>query len=340
MVNTEDELLELIRSSAIQLGGPYLTYNMFREFTGIPMSQVFRHFDSWTDACNAANIQPGQASPNNVRPNFSKGKIHALNEVRRIAKSLGVSTLSKSEFDKHNPEIRASTVAKLWSGWINVLKAANLNSHPFYHEEISIDVLAQEFLKVTTELNRIPTVNQLTRRSEYCKNTFTRKFGSYTNFKRASINHLKKQSHIPIAILSLLKDHLTSITPSVSESDTITPPSHSTGRILGFRAFAFAPTYETEVVSLFGSVAGELGFEIVAQREAFPDCEARRIKDSRRKRYAKCLIEYELRSSDYQKHKHPNKGCDLIVCWEHDWRESPIEVLELRSKIRALPGWK
>jgi len=31
------------------------------------------------------------------------------------------------------------------------------------------------------------------------------------------------------------------------------------------------------------------------------------------------------------------KECDLIVCWEHDWTECPIEVLELKEAIRRLP---
>jgi hypothetical protein len=99
-------------------------------------------------------------------------------------------------------------------------------------------------------------------------------------------------------------------------------------------------TYETEVVSMFGAVAEELGFEIVAQREAFPDCEARRRLESSRNRYRKCLIEFEFRSRDFRKHHHPTAGCDLIVCWEHDWKECPIEVIELSSAIRRLDGWK
>jgi hypothetical protein len=28
--------------------------------------------------------------------------------------------------------------------------------------------------------------------------------------------------------------------------------------------------------------------------------------------------------------------CDIIVCWEHDWPDCPIEVIELRDVIRKL----
>ena len=29
--------------------------------------------------------------------------------------------------------------------------------------------------------------------------------------------------------------------------------------------------------------------------------------------------------------------CDLIVCWIHDWEDSPMEVLELKSVMSQLP---
>ena len=32
-------------------------------------------------------------------------------------------------------------------------------------------------------------------------------------------------------------------------------------------------------------------------------------------------------------HFHNPEECDLIVCWEHNWTESPLEVVELRKVI-------
>jgi hypothetical protein len=335
---TKDKLLNLITNAAKEAGQSYLIYEKFRELSGVPMSQIHRHFDSWTDACKAAAIQPGQA---NLIANYSKGKMHALRELKRVADVLGVSRLSRSQFNSQNPEVKAATVASLWGGWINALKAAKLDVHPNYHEEISLDALSQEFLKVTSELCRIPTVAQLSRRSAHCKNTFTRKFGSYTSFKRKIIIYLLKQDKISGEIRALFEKHLADIGLTDSKSSTTSPiMPHEQGHHLGFRAFAFAPTYETEVVSIFGAVAGELGFEIVAQREAFPDCEARRLTDFRRRRYRKCLIEFELKSSDFRRHGHPADGCDLIVCWTHDWKDCPLDVLELSSEIKNLEGWR
>ena len=126
-----------------------------------------------------------------------------------------------------------------------------------------------------------------------------------------------------------------------TESNAFSEPHpHHQGRTLNFRAFTYAPTCEHDIVQMFGAVAHELGFEIIGNRSAFPDCEARRKIKADREHYERCLIEYEFSSSDYKKHKHPLDGCDLIVCWQHNWKECPIEVLELEDEIKKLDGWR
>ncbi len=125
------------------------------------------------------------------------------------------------------------------------------------------------------------------------------------------------------------------------ESDAATEPRpHYQGRTLNFRAFMYAPTCEHDVVQMFGAIAHDLGFEIIGNRSEFPDCKARRKVKADRERFEDCLIEYEFSSLDYKKHKHPTVGCDLIVCWRHNWQECPIEVFSLEDAIKELNGWK
>jgi hypothetical protein len=338
---TREQLQELIRSAAAESQRGYLTYPDFRRITGLPISRVLKYFDSWTEACLSVDVKPGEASPSNIKGRRSKGKDHALSELQRIAEKLGVKTLSKREFNSQKPDVTAQTVAKLCGGWDNAREAAGLQRHPLSYDEIPLEELANEFLAACEQLRKAPTLHQLSRRSKHGKNSFTRKFnGYYPVFKVAAIEHLLSSAELSEEVRVMLKTHLESLRCEAASSAKVVSPPHAKGRHLGFRAFAFAPTYELEVVSLFSSVAEELGFEIVAQRPAFPDCEARRLYDPRRKRYRKCLIEFEFRSSDYRKHNHPMKGCDLIVCWEHNWKECPLEVLELSSKINGLKGWK
>jgi len=40
-------------------------------------------------------------------------------------------------------------------------------------------------------------------------------------------------------------------------------------------------------------------------------------------------VEFETISSNFLKHEHDPKACDLIVCFAHDWKDCPIDVYEL-----------
>jgi hypothetical protein len=93
------------------------------------------------------------------------------------------------------------------------------------------------------------------------------------------------------------------------------------------------PIDEQGVVFLFGAVAGQLGFLVEAVRQRFPDCRAKREVGGV---YQDVTIEFEFRSSDFHRHGHATENCDLIVCWQHDWVDCPIEVLELKSRIQEL----
>ena len=340
MGSPRDDLVASIQSAGAQTDGAHLAYQRFRQLTGVPMSAVLRHFDSWRDACVAAGVTPGSSGPENLTGNFSKGKPHAIRQLQQVASRLETHTLSRTMFDSQSPEVCAATVARMFGGWDNALRAAGLERHPLHRDSLSLEVLASDFLGAFREVGRVPTVHQLARRSAHSLDTFSRKFETYTGFKREAIALLlSSRADLSTEERDELAAHLDGI-PHNESPGSEPVAAHHRGRHLGFRAFAFAPTYENEVVSLFSVVAQELGFEIVCQRPAFPDCEARRVVDPRRKRYKPCFIEFELKSRDYLRHKHPLNGCDLVVCWQHDWTDCPLKVLELESVIRRLPGWK
>jgi hypothetical protein len=42
-------------------------------------------------------------------------------------------------------------------------------------------------------------------------------------------------------------------------------------------------------------------------------------------------IEFEKESRNFLRHGHLPSGCDLIVCWVHNWPECPVEVIELST---------
>jgi hypothetical protein len=44
-------------------------------------------------------------------------------------------------------------------------------------------------------------------------------------------------------------------------------------------------------------------------------------------------MEFEFKSANFLTHGHDLSKCDLIVCWVHDWRDCPIEVISLKDYV-------
>lgn len=94
----------------------------------------------------------------------------------------------------------------------------------------------------------------------------------------------------------------------------------------------YAPLNEMGVILLFGYYLKDLGFSHLEEiRAGFPDAIGMQKIDD--KRYRRVRIEFEFHSRSFQLHNHPLEGCDIIVCWEHDWKDCPIEVIELKSAL-------
>ena len=89
---------------------------------------------------------------------------------------------------------------------------------------------------------------------------------------------------------------------------------------------------------LFGALSRELGFVIERVGTEFPDCEAKRIVPGHDDALELVRIEFEHRSRAFHLHGHDPAACDLVVCWEHDWPDCPLEVLELRREVAKLGG--
>jgi hypothetical protein len=90
-----------------------------------------------------------------------------------------------------------------------------------------------------------------------------------------------------------------------------------------------APVNELGVMVLFGMVAAGLGLQVESVQGKFPDCMAKRQVAPGKWQHLR--IEFEYESKNFKLHGHDPKGCDMIVCWRHNWKECPaeIEVVEL-----------
>jgi hypothetical protein len=109
------------------------------------------------------------------------------------------------------------------------------------------------------------------------------------------------------------------------------------GQPMDFRGLRHEPVNEQGVVLLFGMVAKELGYTVEAVQSGFPDCEAKR--QIAPQRWQRVHLEFEFESRNFRDHGHSLTGCDVIVCWHHNWPDCPrhLEILELSSLIKSLP---
>jgi len=77
-----------------------------------------------------------------------------------------------------------------------------------------------------------------------------------------------------------------------------------------------------------------LGFIVESVQSGFPDCEAKRqLSDGT---FDRVSIEFEYKSKTFLTHKHDVNICDIIVCWEHNWSECPLEVIELSTVVKSM----
>jgi hypothetical protein len=110
------------------------------------------------------------------------------------------------------------------------------------------------------------------------------------------------------------------------------------GEPINFRDMVYAPLNEAGVILLFSKVMPELGIVYESSPPVFPDMVGR-IRTEHG--YERLFIEFEFKSSNFRTHGHPKQmqegsPCDMIVCWENDWADSPVRVMELRSLIQEL----
>jgi len=227
-------------------------------------------------------------------------------------------------------------------GWSEVKRLAGLQRHPHHREPVSDDDLLREFHRVVTSVG-IPTWAVFSSQANVSADVVRRRFGGLQGTLKRYRTWL--ESHEPQSpLLSALRassDHEIPPPPAPMTSagrPVNWPKSETTefGQPINFRGLRHAPINEQGVVFLFGMVSYELGFIVEAVHAAYPDCEAKRCVDRRRDRWQRVRIEFEFRSRHFLEGGHDPKHCDVIVCWEHNWPECPLEIIELRRVINDL----
>ncbi len=265
--------------------------------------------------------------------------------ARDIAARFGVDTLRREDFFKES-NFTLDQVYRLFpdDGWRGVLEAAGLRV-TFQNVPTPDETLLADFHRVVREMGRIPTGIQYDSRGEFSFAVYKKRFaGIQGTLKRYHAWLEQTDPETPELELVQIKSKHEIVTqpPPLRVSVGSQQWAKGSGVVFGapisFRGLRHAPTNEQGVVYLFGMVSSELGLIVEAVQAAYPDCEAKRCVDSKQNRWQRVRIEFEYYSGNFKDHGHDPAGCDMIVCWEHDWPDCPLEVIELRSVIDQLEG--
>jgi hypothetical protein len=272
-----------------------------------------------------------------------------LIEAAKIATDGVPGPLSRPDFERITG-ISQYHIYRLFpdGGWSELKRLAGINKHPKDNQPLSDDDLLEEFHSVATKLGRIPTWALFGHNAGISADVVRRRFGGLQGTLK-SYRVWLEENHPDTPLLAELQAQSRHEVPpppqvvTVENSDRLTPSASwakvdgpEYGPPIDFRGLRHAPINEQGVVFLFGMVSYEIGFIVEAVHAWFPDCEAKRCIDRRNERWQRVRIEFEFRSRSFKEHGHDPSGCDLIVCWEHNWPECPLEVVELRKVIDEL----
>jgi hypothetical protein len=241
-------------------------------------------------------------------------------------------------------------VLRYFQNWREAVRAAGLHA---YSTNVRLDdgTLLQDWGEFVRKIRQIPTRSQYIREGTFSSGTFENHFGAWSGIPSRFQEFAKGKPEwadvLPLLPTGVPKWQQMRETPPSDEANVGTPasgamsrPRHSKlqdrftyGNPIDFRGLRHEPVNEQGVVFLFGMVAKELGYMVEAVQTGFPDCEAKRQVEGGR--WQRVRIEFEFESRNYD---HPIDGCDVIVCWRHNWSDCPphIEVMELRNVIKSL----
>jgi hypothetical protein len=329
-----EALLADIRRVARLLDKDWVSRAEFQRHGTVGVKRVMRSFGTWNKAVMAAGLAPLEQGRGATRTRKVQGPEDIINEIKRVARLLDKPSVSLKEFER-NATFSVRPIWRVFGTWSAAVKAAGLTALP-KATRIPDQELEAEFMRVYADLGKVPTVYEFDSRAKFSSSTYIAKFGGW---RRVAAHYL---SHEPPPQARLASQRpAAGARPAPGRFSRQRPVSAEAARgrrlfgaPLNFRGLQHEPVNEQGVVFLFGMVARELGFLVDAVQTGFPDCRAKeRAKGGR---YVEVDIEFEFKSSHFRDQGHDPKGCDLVVCWEHDWPKCPVRVLELRSAIQGL----
>jgi hypothetical protein len=301
-----------------------------------------------------------------LQPAVPDEKLHFIELMRRVAKELKSDSVPRAEF-KRRSGVSDHKIKLLFGSYNGLVEAAGLVAYEFPIGEgplYSDDELLAEIIRVLRLPGSKPTSFFFEQHSDRGPTTYHHRFGSWIGTLEAAAAKLDPvgdadllsrirahtarlhQRRRPPRVPGRFATRAAGVGAPAAPVHTVDPPATATpggthpdrsdlyGELINFRGLAYAPLNEGGVILLFGMICRDLGYVVDVVRPGFPDCEAKR--ELRPGLWQRVRIEFEYQSRSFRSHGHDPSQCDLIVCWEHNWPECPLEVLELKAVLPRL----
>ena len=234
-------------------------------------------------------------------------------------------------------------VLKYFDSWTDFFTRAGLQ--PQVAQPVEETELLEAARNAFVEQGGISTFQRLVKGVPYSRKRYQRAWGTWPLFLAAFRKWVTEADpafpHLAELELRIHSDTNSQVAAVVTSGRHSTAGWESTGGrkfgpFLNFRGLQHAPINEQGVVLLFGMVASDFGYVVESVATGFPDCEAKRRIKGPAESWERIRIEFEYQSKNFLDHGHDPSQCDVIVCWEDNWPECPIEVLKLSSAIHDL----
>ncbi len=200
--------------------------------------------------------------------------------------------------------------------------------------------LLLDWAATARKLNKVPRVNEYQSTGGFSSKPFFTRYGSWTRVGEAFCKYAQGQG-----IQEEWRDVMEMIAAEPARGPEVVSRGMETrirkgallcdrpvyGPPLQLPELAHAPVNELGVVFVFGAMARRLGFVVHRLQAGFPDCIA--MREMAAGQWQRVRIEFEFESRNFLKHRHRVDRCDLIVCWRHNWKECPLEVMELGKAL-------
>ena len=167
----DDVLLGDLREVAMRLGKHSLTKDEYNSHGRFSAATMQKRFGSWNNALRGSKL------PVSKRNSIPKDEL--LHDLKRVAKQLGLSSMSVSAYNR-NGTFNAATVSKAFGSWAQALGAAGLDVSASWHPKVPDDELFNNLATVWEAHGRQPKQSDMyPPASQFSADTYKRRFGSW-----------------------------------------------------------------------------------------------------------------------------------------------------------------